>query len=391
MTSARNVVFVSLVAVATSAWFCSGCSGLHIVRVNRTKVRQDALAEIRQAAEAEDPATRVHAMEALPLALGQRGGVICKQALSDPSPEVRFAAAMAVGDIRYAPAKEKLVRMARWKVEGAEPDARVFCGVVYALHRLGDSGHTSQLGRLLFDRRKHVRASAVVAMGKMREPSAVVPLREAMANELDHGLRLEFTFSLARCGDKRSLRLLEAYTKAQFVDERVIAIQAMAEMRSQLGPSVFASVMETDQSPRVRMAAAGGLARIGRGDRRTFRYCARAAVDPRKLMAKALGGRRQPTQEEVYSLQRLAAMSLGWFRGNEQAVDVLAGLLRSEDDGVRVAAAAGILRALPQRQGGAWGVLRRKAPKASAGPEAKPAAKRRQPKRPKLHTAGAKD
>ena len=391
MTSARNLVFVSLVAVGTSVWFCSGCSGLHIFRVNRTKVRQDALAEIRQAAESKDHATRAHAMEALPLALGQSGGVICKQALSDPVAEVRFAAAMAIGDIRYAPAKEKLLRMARWKVEGAEPDARVFCGVVYALHRLGDSRHTSQLGSLLFDRRKHVRASAVVAMGKMREPSAVVPLREAMANELDHGLTLEFTCSLARCGDKRSLRLLEAYTKSQFVDERMIAIQAMAEMRSTLGPSVFASLMVGDQSPRVRVAAARGLARIGRGNQRTFRYCARAAVEPRKLMNKALGGRRQSTQEEVRSLQRLAAMSLGWFRGNDQAVDVLAGLLRNDDDGVRVAAAAAILRVLPQRQGESRGILGRKTPKASAGAESKPAAKRRQPKRPKLHTAGAKD
>ena len=342
---------------------------------------------LRQAAEDRNPATRVHVMEALPLALGRDAGAMCKQALSDSSAEVRFAAAIATGNLRYKPAREKLLRLAKYKVQGAERDARTYCAVIYALHRLGDDSHTGELGELLFDSRQNVRASAAVVLGKMREPSAAVPLKEALARELDHGMRLELTRSLARCGDRRALRLLEAYTKAQFVDERVLAIQAMAELRSPMGTRVFLQLLRGDESPRVRVTAAGALARIGAENRAGFRYCAQAALQPQKIMRRAFRGRREATDQETASLQRLAAMAMGWSTRGE-AIDVLAALMASNDGGVRVAAAAAILQAMPQYRRGLkplrGGEARKKEPKPPTEPPVRP-------KGPKLHSAGAKD
>jgi len=385
MVSLRLACTVALVAVCSAS--LGGCVVRGTPQIDRARACQDALAVLRQAAEDRSPATRVHVMEALPLALGRDAGPMCKQALSDPSAEVRFAAAMATGDLRYEPAREKLLRLAKYKVQGAERDARTYCAVIYALHRLGDDSHTGELGELLFDRRQNVRASAAVILGKMREPSATVPLNEALAQELDHGMRLELTRSLARCGDRRSLRLLEAYTKAQFVDERVVAIRAMAELKSPMGARIFLQVLGGDESPRVRVTAAGALARIGAENSAGFRYCAWAALKPRETMRRALGGRREATDQETASLQRLAAMALGWSTRGE-AIDVLAALIASDDGGVRVAAAAAILQAMPQYRRGLRPLRDGQARKQEPKPRAEP---RVRPRGPKVHSAGAKD
>ena len=89
----------------------AGCAGQEI-RVDTDKAYRDALTVFRQSGDDESPAVRALTMELAPQALGKRAGAICKQALSDESPEVRFAAAMGLGKIRYVPAKGKLQKMA---------------------------------------------------------------------------------------------------------------------------------------------------------------------------------------------------------------------------------------------------------------------------------------
>ena len=352
--------------------------------IDRVRVRQDAIIVLRQAAEADLASTRFIALEAIPNTLGARGGAICKQALDDPSPEVRTAAAMGIGDIRYAPAKEKLQRMVLFKVEGAERDARAYCAVVYALHRLGDETHTTDLGSLLFDREKEVRAAATAVMGKMKLKAAISPLRSALADEMDHDLKFELTRALARCGEKSSLRRIEAHTRERFVDEQVIALRAMIELRPPTCRTVFSSLAANDESPRVKTVASGGMAALGYETPAMFSYCVRAAMEPRKVMEQALGGRRKVTDKQIHFLQSLAATALGEFT-HRQALDVVGKLLKSSDPGVRVSAAACLLKAIPQLSALKPAIKKKKIQPASQA-RTKPVSRR-----PKLHTAGAKD
>ena len=352
--------------------------------VNLARIRQDAIIALRQAAENKIASTRFIALEVIPAALGAQGGAICKQALNDPSPEVRTAAAMGIGDIRYAPAKEKLQKMAMYKVEGAERDARAYCAVVYALHRLGDETHTTHLGTLLFDREKEVRATVAVVMGKMGLKAAISPLKSALSDERDQDLKFELMRSLARCGEKSSLRRIEAHTRDQFVDEQIIAVRAMLELQSPMCRTIFSSLAANDKSPRVRTVAAGSLAAMGHETTALFNYCVRAAMEPRKLMKEALGDRREPTDKQIHFLQSLAATALGEFK-RLQAIDIVGYLLKSPDPGVRVAAAASILKALPQSFT-PKPIAKKEVVRLDPQARTKPVSKR-----PKLHTAGAKD
>ena len=69
----------------------------------------DARTTLLQAAISENSVTRANAMEAIGLTLGPSSGGILLQALDDENVNVRFAAAMAIGDMGYPPAKVPIV------------------------------------------------------------------------------------------------------------------------------------------------------------------------------------------------------------------------------------------------------------------------------------------
>ena len=359
---------------------------LDVPRVDMGRARQDAIVVLQQAAEDNLAANRFVAMEEIPSALGPKGGPICKQALEDASPEVRLAAAIGIGDLRYAAAREKLAGMAQYKTALAERDSRVHCGVIYALHRLGDESHTSELGSYLFHKEPEVRISAAIAMGKMGLKAAIPPLKSALADlgDRDHNMKFELTRALARCGDKTSLRRLEGHTLGRFVDEQVIAVNAMLEMRSPMCRALFTSLANNDRSPRVRTTAAGGLAQLGYENRELYLYCVRSALEPQKVMKEAMGPAKNPSQKEITFLQSIAVKAIVNFK-HPQALDVAGKLLKSPDLVVRVAAAGAILKTVPQLRDEEPIRIKKKVPVVSK-PKPKP-----EIKRPKLHTAGAKD
>ena len=369
-----------IVVVAAGMAVLSGCNwGKQRVRVNPTRARIDARTTLIRAGDDANPLTRTYAIEALDETLGAEAGGVFKQGLSDPNSLVQFAAAMAVGDTKYAPAKNVLVEMA--KNEG--PDKRVYSAVLYALHKLGDDSQTGDLQRLLFHREKEVRASAAAVMGKMGEPSAIGLLKDLLLNERDPGVKFQVTESLAMLGDEASAQRIEAYTKGYFIDLRLVAIPAVAKFNSKHGPYILQDLLK-DKHPRVRVAAAAALAEIGKTDETSYQYCVRALEEPRKVFAEAAGGKRKVSDVEISSLQGLSARAMGWMYRYE-AVDVLHPFLTSRDGRVRVAAAMSILRLLTDA-----GPPPPKTPKASEPPKKLP---KRGPGviKPKLHTSGGKD
>jgi len=325
------LLFMAVAAIA-------GCAaGIPAVRLapDPSEVYRDALYVLREALRDEDPVVRSQAIEALGQTEGARAGDDLLRGLSDPSTAVRFAAAMSLGDVRYAPALPTLERMARDKQ--AEPDRRSYCAVLYALYRISGSQQARELSSLLFDSQTEVRRCAAMAMGKMGEPSAIVLLEELDRNERDMSVKLQVAHSLALLDDARSAQILEGYARSQFLDDRLVAISAMAEVGSVNAVPALRSLMGRRLPPRVRVAAAGALARLGKVDKSAYRLCCAAAEDPRKTMMKAMsaGGRSRAEITDVHlaSLQQIKA-----------AYEVLYPLLRSSDGSVRVAAAMSLLR-----------------------------------------------
>ena len=138
------VLTVGIWAVLAGA----GCNGRKYVMTGDPVVaRSRALTTLNRAARDSDNFTRAKAIEAMVGVLGAQGGQAYISALDDPAPNVRFSAAMAVGDLKYAPALPRVLAMARYKQPGAERQWSVYCGVIYAMHRLGRPEQTGRLER----------------------------------------------------------------------------------------------------------------------------------------------------------------------------------------------------------------------------------------------------
>lgn len=307
--------------------------------VDTARAVVDARTVLLQEANSSDPAVRAHAMEAIGQTMGQDGAGVLMQALGDKYTSVRFAAAMALGDVGYPPAKAKLIQI----VENPQADQRVVCAAVYALHSIGHTKYAGQLGYILFGNFDLGRAVAAQVMGKMDETSAIGPLQAALEDEQNVTVRISIVEALALLGVKRSQEILEAYARGYFLDVRLVAIPALARSRAERAELVLEELVATDNPPRVRVSAAGGLGLRGIVHEEGYEFCLRAADNPRQVMRDLYGQDTKLKDHEVASLQRLATLALGQIKA-PSSVGLLHHLLNAEDGSVRVAAAMSLLQ-----------------------------------------------
>ena len=299
----------------------------------------------------QNPSTRWMAMEALARTLGARAGEIYQRGLVDPSSGVRASAAMAIGDTQYAPARDLLAAMASSDESVyRERDKRVITAVIYALYRLGDQTHVSELVKLLWDNESEVRAMAAMVMGKMGQPQAIKHLKMLHRDEHDPAVQIQLVESLSLLGDRGAHRLLEAYTKTNFVDEQIVAAEALADIRSPRSKPVLKEMLSSKYPPRVRVAVAGNLGTLGYFDLIAYNLCLDSVRDPRSVLKMALGPRRTITPDHADSLQHLASIALGKI-GRESAVDTLVPVMESPESAIRIAAAMSTLQLLADKDG----------------------------------------
>lgn len=394
-----RVIGVRLAAVcrlgmAAIAWVVtmSGCvPANHATEpmVNSTRAYVDAREVLRQLYEGQSATDCVHAIEAMAQVQGEQAGPEYVQALTDSSPGVLFAAAMAIGDTKYAPGKQALLKLA------ADPklSKNTLCAVVYALHCLGDDSYTDVLGKLLFNGDKWVRANAAMVMGKMGQASATEPLKWLYADEQDPMVQDQLVVSLAMLGDQKFIMVLEGNAVfPKFLDEQLVSIPTLAKVRTVQSRGRIEELMESNRMAIVRVVAARALAETGYYDGSSYDLCVEAATDPKSVVSKSADRGGSGTTMMLSAVQTNAAMALGYMN-KPQAVDLLHTLMmRSQDGAVRAAAAMSVLRLLGPYKAAteARGV---KAPGSPpAGAASAPAARAKPAAAPmKMQTAGGKD
>jgi len=393
MTEMAKVAVLGAVILAAA-----GCTPPEPAMVtDPSRARVDAEWTLRTAADDRDAETRMNAMEALSQVAGDKAGRIYMQGLNDPADGVRFVAAIAVGETKYAPAKAKLIQMASDDPKVGEPERRVYTAVLYALYKLDEKSYARGLARLLRDDQWQVRDSAALVLGKMGNPVSINLLKLQLGAEMNNLVKVRIVESLAMLGDPRSLMVLASYTQENSLDQTLIAIDAMANTSANTRDSGFARTLgyltQPNHPPRVRIRAAGALAQMGHFDKGAYDYVRTALTDPELVLQDAYKGQVAVTPLEVHLTQELAAKSLG-LMGQLPAIDALTPALKSSFGPLRVSAARSILQLLPP-QSELLPATQPAAPAASQ-PATKPAAPTTNPAttvhpRPKLNTAGARD
>lgn len=261
---------------------------------------------------------RANAVEATQRTAGTAGSARILAALNDQSPLVRFAGAMAAGQIPVPAAYNRLLELIH------DPDESVQVGVRFALHMLGDKRLSHDFEAYVQDPNPQVRANAVLALGLINEPSALKLLR-SLKGESSAAVRLQVVESLYHLGDQNAGEELIVGTVSAYPDDQIVSMLALASTHNSTVAKSFLGQLTSDY-PEVCLVAARALGEIGSDEG----------------MAVALNGThsRDPRQ------RALAALALGDI-GRTDAQPALRPLLLDVDPAVRLAAATAVLQLKP--------------------------------------------
>ena len=347
---------------AAVAIVLAGCAQ-HKVRPetdNRVELRRRAMECLKAAVGyPHNPVVRVEAVEALKARSDDHARPWIRSALLDDQPAVRFAACVAVGEVRDAGAEAGVLKCMK------DPSAAVRVAALFARHCLGHTARTGDLaGYLLRDNDATVRRNAALVLGLLGEQGAVKVLAKGM-KDADPGVREHVLEAMARLGNREARQELTFMTGAGVGSDEVFAVSALAATGDPVYLETFRYKLATATHLETRLAAARGLGLLhsdegfgiamgalrqdqlrrddpqARRDRQTSRPRVRRADQGGRVWEGPSGS--VETEGQMLRTRQLAAAALGAI-GRADALPALATLLDdSRDPRVQVSAARAIL------------------------------------------------
>ena len=279
------------------------------------KLVADARAELQRQFKAGQPFDRAHAIEAMRYAMGADGVGPIATALDDPAAAVRFAAAMAAGELKLDPLRPRL------KARLSDPDPRVQVAVRFALHRLGDFSHTRDLAAFARHAQPRVRGTTAMALGRLGEPTAVNVL-QALRVDPDVAVRQQAEEALFLLGDDRGREAIIGYTGSRYPDDVMFGLLALAENKDSRFRGHARHHLTNDYAE-VALVAARAM----------------GAMDADDGYGVAMNGIKSGDARH----RQLAATAFGAI-GRADAQELLAPVLKDASAEVRAAAATAVLR-----------------------------------------------
>lgn len=284
-----------------------------------TELQTAARNEIVAAFGASDPVLRAQALEAMSKSRDPDAQDSIAKALADKDGLVRFAGAMAAGDLKLKPLYANL------KVLANDADDNVKVAARYALFRLGDASLTQEIAQLGQHPMAGVRRNAAMVLGLMENKSAAKVLHLMLKTDTDPLVRLQAAESLWRLGDEEGLRVLVAGTVSEFASDQILAVLALAAPRDERVRQNLLGRLIADRDGMVwtelQLASARALGMIGADEGFQVALDGATRTDPRQ--------------------RALAALALGDI-GRTDGQSALSKLLRDDNAFVRIAAALAI-------------------------------------------------
>ncbi|UCF16998.1 MAG: HEAT repeat domain-containing protein [Phycisphaerales bacterium] len=198
---------------------------------------------------------RVHAIEAI-VATGQmRLMPTVQRLLTDESMPVRFAAAVALGDLEYAIARTSVSRALR------DPEHNVVVAASYAMGRLGDTEYYEVVRKALSSSDQTVRANAAFLLGRIGDPRSIDLLKQVQQHRTSvDKVRFQALEARAELGDTTVLNKLWAMVYG-YSEDRMIGVRAMGALGNAKAKEILVTKLDDDMLE-VRLAAAEQLGKL---------------------------------------------------------------------------------------------------------------------------------
>ncbi len=331
----RFIAGITLAVCGLLISFC-GCEGKTAVSNIRPSETSDVLEAqasriLKEALASKNPRARANAIEAVATIPVNRGRVFMQEAaqlLTDDFVPVRFAAAVAVGDTRYAPAKNTVKQLLQDENHNAQLAA------VSALRKVEPRTSIERLEGAIKNPDLQVRANAAFLLGKMGNKRALTLLYEAITDESsDDKVRLNSIEAIARLGDERIYQKIWALLISAYADDRILGVQAMGALGSAQAKDALMTML-TDDVIEIRIVAAGELGKLG--DTAGEKAVEEALTQGIAATAEAEGRER---------INMLGALAIGQIK-TPALKKFLPELLKNESPFVKIAAAKAVFQSI---------------------------------------------
>ena len=239
---------------------------------------------------------------------------LIKRGLSDPSPMVRFTAAMVAGNQKLVALKKQLIALAHGHTISVRPAA------IFALARIGDTRYMDELPTMLTSKDPTVRANVALVLGRLGDKSAIALLRTD-ASDPSPAVKLAVTSALARLGYRRAVNSIVALSLSPYAEDHLAALSTCRTLENPIAVNVLLAGLK-DPSPPAQLIAARGLGQ--RGSTLGEKVAVQASKSPNS------------------HLRALAALALGSIPVSSNARR-LETMLADPNPRVRIAAASGLM------------------------------------------------
>ena len=328
----RLLVYAAL--LASAAIFAFGCEevqktgtgGLGATKaVDINDLTMQAYRIILDSLGDKDPAIRTNAIEVV-AQTGQIKLVPKVQRLfADEFAPVRFAAALAIGDLEYSFGASTVKELFK------DEDSNVKLAACYAMVKLGSTKYLEVLRRAVGSSDQTVRANVAFLLGKCGDKEALKLLYWAMQDK-DSADKVIYQAaeSIAMLGDDRIYPKLWTMLLSVYADVRVCGIRAMGALGTREARNALLSMLD-DKVLEVRLAAAEQLGR--------FRDTTGEPEVLDVFTSKLTAGLDEKSRERVNVMTALAIGRLA----TPSLIKHLPKLIEDESKAVRIAAARAVL------------------------------------------------
>jgi HEAT repeat protein len=259
--------YACFITAILSLVFLAGCDESISTKppaANVHNLRQRALGIIRAGLKDENGLVRSHAIEVVSVTRTEEFMPTVAVLLSDQSVAVRFAAAVAIGDLSYSPAAGAVKRLLN------ESNENTKMASAYALAKLGKTEYSNIIRSFLKSKDQTVRANSALLLGKIGDRNDIPLLYQTLQDpySLDK-VKIQSIESIARLGDKNIYRgKLWALLISKQADDRVMGVRAMGALGTFEAKNAIATILgndalEGDDVLEVRLCAAEELGRLG--------------------------------------------------------------------------------------------------------------------------------
>jgi HEAT repeat protein len=253
------VGFRLYVLLIFSVLFSGGCGSSFegVVSENTGGLSSRAMEILEEGLSDPEAQIRVNSIEVVVSTGQSRLMPKVEKLLKDDFMPVRFAAALAVGDLEYTLAAESVRELLE------DSDENIQIASAYALDRLSYGDGFARVSKAVTSSDKVVCANAALLLGKMGDKRGLNLLYGLLRDEnSDDRVDLQAMESIARLGDEGIYEAIWAKLISVYADDRVMGVRSMGALGTTDSKNDLIRMLEDDVLE-VRLASAEQLGKLG--------------------------------------------------------------------------------------------------------------------------------